>query len=182
MNHYYFVATLPMLTLDETPDISLETFRSDCARHLPASVAAVATALSGEHGDIVEGGGTFVARWHDAENQVRNAVARARATRRGMDISRDLRPVGAFDVAMEKAVQEAFTRATPLEREHAIDTCRWTKVDELAGHDAFSTASVFAYAVKLAIAHRWAALDERTGAAAAHVLVDQNIEQEEVPV
>ena len=179
MNHYYFVATLPLLTPGEAPGISRAAFTAACEQHLRPADATGAAAVLEDSGAAPQGGDGFLARWHNAETQLRNAVARTRGARRGVDIARQLRPVGAFDVALEQSVSDAFGRPSPLERERALDGFRWNKADELAGHDAFSTASVLAYAVKLGIAHRWAALDQESGAAVAQALIEQDVAEEE---
>ena len=48
-------------------------------------------------------------------------------------------------------------------REQALDRCRWHVVEELALPDPFGLAAVLAFAIKLRIAERWAALNETVG-------------------
>jgi hypothetical protein len=179
MNHYYFAATLPLLTLGEPPRLSGAEFVSACEQHLSAAAAAAATALIADtHAPTANGDG-FPGRWHNAESQMRNAIARVRAARRGVDLAGRALAVGNFDVALEAAVDDAFGQPNPLARERALDTYRWKKADELAGHDSFSTAAILAYAVKLGIAQRWSALEAEAGSAAARALIDQDEAREE---
>ena len=52
----------------------------------------------------------------------------------------------------------------PLERELALDRHRWALLDEMAAAPPFGVQAVFAYALKLRIVEKWAALsDEAEG-------------------
>ena len=62
-----------------------------------------------------------------------------------------------------KVVADAFARATPLERERALDRFRWRVIEELQGYDPFAFSGIMAYALKLRIAARWGAMDEEQG-------------------
>ena len=70
-----------------------------------------------------------------------------------------------MDPAMEKMAGEALSRHTPLDRERALDTLRWQRLEELAGYDPFSARPVLAYALKLQLVERWAELEEDAGMA-----------------
>ena len=105
----------------------------------------------------------FTAAWRERDTRLRNAVARARASRLGRDAAPYLRPERGFDTYTLKAVEEAFARPTPAERELELDRFRWQVLDELAGRAMFSVEAVLAYALKLRIAERWSRLEPEAG-------------------
>jgi hypothetical protein len=162
MNCYYLIASLPRLMLDEKPLLSAGDFRALCLEQMGGRDARVVEVLA-EGPDYGTGAGEdahpFVAAWQAREIQLRNAVVRARAERRKTDAASSIRPHSGFDTTIEDAVESAFELPTPLEREKALDRLRWRILDELVGVDPFSAAVVLAYAVKLRLAWRWAALD-----------------------
>jgi hypothetical protein len=161
MNYYYLVASLPMLSPGKVPALGEDAFMALCREHLvPADQSAV-EALLLRRGEGC--GHPFVVAWRDGERRLRNDIVRLRADRRGVEASLYTRPVEGFDVAMLRAVEEAFGRATPAERELELDRVRWQMIEGLAGLDMFSAESVMAYALKLNIAHRWARLSAETG-------------------
>jgi len=162
MSCYYLIASLPRLTLEGNPPLSPEDFKSRCHAQLSRRDATVAERLCDGpdflNGDILAGH-PFEAAWQAREIQLRNAIARARAARRRTDAVGSIRAHTGFDVYIEDAVESAFDLPTPLDREKALDRLRWTILDELAGVAPFAPSVVLAYAVKLRLARRWAALD-----------------------
>ncbi len=161
MNYYYLVASLPMLSLGKEPILGAEAFVTLCRDHLiPADQSAVEALLT-RRGEGC--GHPFVVAWREGETRLRNAVVRVRADRRGVEASLFVRPVEGVDVALLSAVEAAFGRATPAERELDLDRVRWQMIEVLAGLDMFSSESVLAYALKLDIAHRWARLSAEVG-------------------
>lgn len=163
MSCYYLIASLPLLMPDQKPPLSSDAFKALCCAQLnDADRRAVIALCDGpDYGDDGQTGAThpFVAAWQAREIQIRNAIARSRAERRKTDAAGSIRSHSGFDSHIEEAVVDAFDRPSPLEREHAFDRLRWQILDELAGVDPFATSVVMAYAVKLRIAQRWAALD-----------------------
>jgi len=160
MNYYYFVASLPPLALEGDPPFSSEHFADLCAEHLsPRDLEALESLADPTR----PGNHAFVLQWRDAETQIRNTVARARALRLGKDAAGYLRPVTGLSVALEKRCSDAMALSNPLERERALDTLRWNLADELAGLETFSLSAVLAYGVKLYLVERWTAMNEDAG-------------------
>lgn len=160
MSYYYFVASLPALVLGAPPPWTSAQFESDAARLLPPDAAAQLRAM-GEGRDVP--GDAFVARWRDHETQLRNAVARTRAARLGMDAAPHIRPHGGFSASLEMAVVDAYAKPNPLERELALDRCRWQFLDDAARPAPFGFPALQAYALKLRMAERWAAMTDEAG-------------------
>jgi hypothetical protein len=161
MSYYYLVAGLPMLALGRAPQVTLDAFLERCREHLSADDAAVLEDLLATGGERVAH--PFATAWRDHETRLRNAVARARASRLGRDATPFLRPERGFDTYTLKAVEEAFARPSPIERELELDRFRWQEADELAGRAVFSVEAVLAYAIKLRIAERWSRLEPDAG-------------------
>jgi len=161
MKYYFLAASLPRLALGEPPPISPAEFRDLCARHLaPLDRAALAQLLEDGPGPVRH---PFVREWREADRLLRNATARQRAARRKTDPAPFLREPDAFDVRTERDVHEAFAVPDPLARERKLDAVRWRRADELAQWDPFSSRAVLAYALRLALAARWAGLDADAG-------------------
>lgn len=163
MSFYYFVASLPMISLTAPPPLTTDAFMADARRLLDRETVAELEALMSGAWD--RAGGAFAARWRDAETQLRNALARARAVQQELDPTPYLRPHAGFSVYVEQAVVEAYAKANPLERELSLDRFRWALLEEWARTNPFGRDAVLAYGMKLALAHRWAALSDEKGRA-----------------
>jgi hypothetical protein len=174
MNYYYLVASLPMLTLGRESPLGLPAFRALCAEHLlPPDLAVL--------DDLLVSGGTgtadpFVSAWRERETRLRNIIARTRAARRGLDPAPYVRPETGFDAYTRKAVDDAFARTSPADREMDLDRFRWSVLEELAGYDMFALPAVLAYALKLRLVERWSRMD----AAAGRRRVDDFVSQQTV--
>jgi hypothetical protein len=161
MNYYYLVASLPMLSLGREAPLDSVAFRALCAEHLTPRDLAVFDDLVGTGGTTTDD--AFVVAWRERETRLRNAIVQARAARRGLDPAAYLRPETGFDTYALKAVEDAFARTSPADRELDLDRFRWRVLEELAGMNAFTLAAVLAYALKLRLVERWSRLDATEG-------------------
>ncbi|QKS27692.1 DUF2764 family protein [Accumulibacter sp.] len=168
MSYHYLVASLPMLSLDTPPPFSSRDFLSHCHGVLKTSDLAVLEAIVS--GSVVIGN-AVAATWTARETQTRNLIAQFRAARLGVDPRPFLRDHSGYDVALAQAVTDALAAATPVEREQALDRCRWRIAEELSLADPFGFASILAFAIKLGIAERWARLTEAAGGRQAEALL-----------
>lgn len=159
--YYYLVASLPALAFAAPGEMSCDAFVALCGEHLSVADHAELTALLAGRYDEVRT--EFSRGWLDADRQVRNASVRARALRLGVDEKRFLREHRGFRVAAETAVNEAFARAHPLDRELALDRFRWNLADEWSLGEPFSLEAVLAYGMRLAINERWRGLTPERG-------------------
>jgi len=161
MSLIYLISSLPFLTFDATPALTLEQFEGMCADQLDGRDAQAVRALLG-HGASDH---PFVSALRDKETILRNSVARRRAARRAeaADSQRWLRPTQGCDSQIENRVDDAFEESDPLSRERELDKIRWIIAEELQGPDPLDKRAVFAYAVKLAILARWQSLETDRG-------------------
>ncbi len=167
MKYYFFAATLPDISLDSPPPLSFADFRRQCREQLTPSdrsaVEAIArngTATATSPPDIMP---RFFKRWHAVETQLRNAVASRRGTAAGVDTAPYRHEHEGFRVEIEEAVDTAFAKTSPRERERALDGLRWRLLEELGGTDRFTSDSVLAYACRLRLSERWAGLTPAAG-------------------
>jgi hypothetical protein len=158
MSYEYFAASLPTLRFGAPPPMAVAAFADAARTNLAADdFAALDAALAGRDGP------GFAGAWHALDSQLRNAVARARASRRGGDASKWLRPHAGWSAAAEQGVAAAFQEADPLKRHLALERLRWDLAGEAAGLDPFSAAAVCAYGVRLAILEGLATIDADAG-------------------
>jgi hypothetical protein len=170
MNYEYLVASLPMLFFGDPPPFSSKAFRFRCAGVLSAADGAILEA-------VMDGrpaaGKAAAAQWTARETQLRNAVVRARAAKWGVDPRPQLRDHAGYDGSVAQAVVDAYAKPTPLEREQALDRCRWRVADEIALREPFGFGAVLAFAVKLLIAERWAGLKDEAGVQAVEDFISE---------
>ena len=159
MNRYFLISSLPLLNLGQAPRITAEGFLAVCREQLGdganmGAVEALMTSKPSTH--------PFVTAWRNKDTALRNAIVKARAD--NADPAQWLRPVlGDDDSEIERLVEEAFRQSDPLRQENALDKARWILVEGLQGLDPTDIKVVLAYAVKLSLALRWAALDAERG-------------------
>ena len=111
----------------------------------------------------------------DAETQLRNALARIRAQRAGVEYAAASHRHAGFDTRVEEVAARAMAAEDPLERELILDRHRWALLDEAASQPAFGVQAVFAYAFKLRIVEKWTALSEQGGLDVALQVVESNL-------
>lgn len=150
----YLLATLPYQLFNTPAPITAEAFEAACTEQLAATDARTAIALlRGEPDDA-----PFARAWQEKETLIRNAVARNRNTLRGKDSELATRPTATADLRVNADIDAAFQAGDPGTRDTAIQRVRWHAVEELEGPSPISLNALFAYAVKLRINARRAAM------------------------
>lgn len=168
--YHYFTSTLPALTPGAPPPFSPEDFLFHAQGVLSAEdLRELALVLGNRAG---EGASEFCRAWAAADAQIRNTVARSRAARRGVEAKPFLHDHAGYAVWLDRAVSDALAKSNPLEREIALDTARWSFVDDLATRDASGLSAVLAFAVKLSLCARWGAMGEDKGRSKLDELVE----------
>jgi hypothetical protein len=163
VNCYYVVASLPTLALGEPPPFPCAEAPRRLANVLdPEQLMEVELFAAGREAESVR---RFAAQWLEAETQIRNFCAKIRAGARNVEPQRFLRAQQGYAVWIERAVTDAFSRPHPLERELALDRCRWKVLDELTADEPFAFEAVLAWILKLRMVERWASLKEDVGRA-----------------
>jgi hypothetical protein len=169
MNYYYLGASLPGVSMDAKPSISLDEFRRLASEHL---TSADLTALGNlESIWNTEPQHPFVKTWKDKETALRNSLVALRAQNIKTDPSPYLRQTASYDSAAEHAVSEAASRSNPLEKEQVLDRHRWAVLDDMAGFNSFASEAILAYSIKLSIAQRWSDMDAELGSQCAEQVI-----------
>lgn len=173
MEYVYLVVSLPHLELTGAPPFTSAELLLSCGG-----------VLRQDHWDdlraLVEGRAQDVRapearRLVDAETQLRNALARIRAQRAGVEYAPRSQRRAAFDARADEAAARAMAAPDPLAREMLLDRHRWTLLGEAASQAAFGVQAVFAYAVKLRIIEKWTALSDQGGLDVALQVVEGNL-------
>ncbi|MDR1226745.1 MAG: DUF2764 domain-containing protein [Prevotellaceae bacterium] len=122
----------------------------------------------------------FIRRWFDFERSLRNVQAAFLSRKTKRDIANNLIGEGDLvevlsrsnasdfglkgeEIWLDRALS-VFEGKDIVEREWRIDALRWEMADELCELEYFSIDVLLAYAAKMQIAERWAALGEEIGA------------------
>jgi hypothetical protein len=172
VSYYYLVASLPTLERGDPAPMTPEEFLFHCTGALSRDDwDELERVVAGRNDECVT---PSACRWFAVDAQMRNAAARARAGRLGVDAGEFLRPHQGWDDRAEKAVADAFAKPTPLEREVALDECRWAILDEMAADDPYGLGPVVAYAVKLLITARWHEMNDERGQARLEQIIETN--------
>jgi hypothetical protein len=110
-------------------------------------------------------GSTLLAAYTRYNLALRNALARARAARLGLDAepSTVLAEEALDDAEVTDPVLRWSQAATPLEAELALDRARWEYLVEAAPWFTFSLDEVADYALRLVLGHRWNATRTHQG-------------------
>lgn len=169
MAYYFLAASLPTLSLEESPPITGAEFLRACEDNVSRR----------DHEDlrhIVEGEPDkavhpFVRDWLCRETLLRNEIAIARAARLGVEADPFLRYCEFYEPYTAAAVAEIMggredsrvVGPSPRDREMAFDRFRWAVLDEMTVFTPFGIEAIFAFALKLGMALGWARLDAKKG-------------------
>ena len=158
MNHWYLVASLPLVALGAEPPLSIDAFRALCGEHLPDRDLRELDAVLGDAGIS-----QFARAWRETQRRIEDECAVLRAARLGLDASPWRREIGVPDATLIAAVREAFQQPDPRSRELQLDVLRWRTLEDLARTAPFGLGAVMAYGLRLRLATRWSARTEAAG-------------------
>jgi hypothetical protein len=167
----YLVSSLPTLALTSPLPFSPDEFRFHCQGVLSQTDLAELDLLLA--GRSAEGRTVFSRTWAGGDAQIRNTAAKARGAKLGVEAKPFLHSHPGYAVWLDKEVSEALAKASPLDREMGLDGARWKFVEDLARADASGLPAVLAFAVKLMLVARWAAMKEEAGRERLEQLVSQ---------
>ena len=167
----YLVSSLPALSLAAPPPFGPDEFRFKCQGVLgDADLAELDLVLAGR---AAAGRSAFAQAWAAGDAQIRNTAAKMRGAKLGVEAKPFLKSHPGYAVWLDKEVSDALAKASPWAREMGLDQARWKYVEDLARQDATGLPAVLAFAVKLTLVARWAAMKEEAGRARLEQLVSQ---------
>jgi hypothetical protein len=173
VEYVYLVTSLPHLELAGAPPFTSAQLLFSCGGVLRQDHWEDLRAIvEGRPRDVR---GPQARRLVDAETRLRNALARIRAQRAGAEYVARSHPHAGFEARAEEAAARAMAAPDPLAREMLLDRHRWTLLDEAALRPAFGVQAVFAYAFKLRLVEKWAALSDQGGLDVALQVVEGNL-------
>jgi hypothetical protein len=151
--HYYLVASLPLLLFDDPPPFSNAAFLQMCREQLTDDdyvlLARISfDALRPHPGDPAAG--SAYSAW---ETALRNELAVQRAQRLGVSPDPFLREAP-FYVGLPALVKEALGAGTPRAVETALDRRRWSYLEELEAGTQFGLGRLVVYRLKLLLLER----------------------------
>ncbi len=171
---YYLVASLPPLALGDTPPWTPSEFLFHCQGALtPEQHRELSLIIEDRAAEALS---PFAQWWHHLDTQIRNQLARFRAGRLHVEARPYQRMHSGYDVAVEQGVSDALSRSQPLEREQALDRCRWEALDERILANPFGFEVVLAYAIRLNLLDRWTELTDEKGLERIETFITENAE------
>jgi hypothetical protein len=177
MSYYALVSSLPHLSIGGEPPFSTEEYVANCAQWITKNEARkLERVLQCKHHC---GPCSLCKIWLDIETQLRNAVARHRGKRLGVDFKEYEQPHDGYRGDVEQLITDVFTRHDPLEIEEEIDRARWQLAEGLIGQDPFSFEKILAYGIQLKIVERWSGMDVSRGKEKLEAVITANTEKEE---
>ncbi len=176
MSYYSLVASLPNLKIGDEPPFLTADYIENCAQWVtPREVEILRRVLLNE-ADISMC--ALCTAWHNIETQIRNAIARHRGQKLGVDFKEYLQPHDNFSGQIEAQVADAFSSNDPIELEEQLDRIRWIMAEQLVGQDPFAFEKVLAYGIQLKIVERWNRMDVHVGKEKLEAVITANTEKE----
>jgi hypothetical protein len=161
VEYVYLLAGLPRLELTDSPPLtSAELLAAMDGVVRPDHREEVRAILQGRFDDVRH---SEARRYLDLDIQLRNALARLRARRAGAEYDARAHTHQGYDLRCEATAAHAGALQDPLARELALDRFRWALLDEIATMPAFGVQALFAYAFKLRLSEKWAAMSDERG-------------------
>lgn len=163
MGQYYFTAaSLPLLSLETKPGITVDSFLSTCELHMSSSDFKVLYNSSikvPEDEEILTGVAKICWEW---EKSLRNELSKLRAS--GMNIQSD-QYLRAGEVVFDtnRIAAEAVKVESPIEAENYLNIARLAFLDSLSVGHYFDLTFLVIYYLKLQIFDRVSHFDSEEG-------------------
>jgi hypothetical protein len=177
MAYYSLVASLPSLQIGDDPPVSVEEYIDNCAQWVTDRETQILRKVLLADPDIAPC--PLCETWNNIETQIRDASAKQRGQKLGVDYKEYLQPHEGFSGTIETLVADAFAQSDPVELEQHLDRGRWNLAEELVGLDPFSFEKVLAYGIQLKIVERWNNMNVSVGKEKIEAVITANTEKEE---
>lgn len=178
MAYYSLVASLPSLQIGDEPPFTTEEYVENASQWVTERETEILRKVLLQEPDIAPCPLCKVI--YDLESQIRNAVAKHRGQKLGVDYKEYLHPHDGFVGEIEAFVGDAFAQTDPVELEQHLDRGRWNLAEQLVGQNPFGFEKVLAYGIQLKIVERWNRMDVSVGKQNIEAVITANTEKEEV--
>ena len=174
-NYEYLVASLPVITSDESPSDKIsvsrliEEIRALCS---DKDNSLIDTLLSGYEEEsftpefyrsMLSHPNRFLREFFRFDLNLRNAKVRYLNESFGRPSDKDIFLEDDREFEEEDDVHRIMYGPNLVSREKGLDELVWNKIDALNTFDYFNISAVLGYVAKLKIIDRWLSLDEETG-------------------
>ena len=160
---YYLVPSLPDLRFGERAPMTGGEFLHRCRGVVPDEALRVLEAACADPGiEDSPPSHEVLVRWKGREVALRNALARGRARRLGLDPARHVRG-DAAEAEASHVAREAFDAASPRMAEEILDRARWRWLEELEAGHYFDLGRLVIYLLKVRLLERRAAFSKEAG-------------------
>ncbi|MEA2012928.1 MAG: DUF2764 family protein [Verrucomicrobiota bacterium] len=163
MNYYYFISSLPNLTLGKEMSVSYDEFMYSCKDILSDPLYSELQNISLIPRNKVSC--SAEKEWNAFETNLRNWCVRRRIHNTKHDPEKYLREDLDLFASMEKDIEDALDSPNPLETEKRIDKLRWSALDNLMVRHEFDFNAIFIYLIRILIMQKWQGLDTEKGRA-----------------
>jgi hypothetical protein len=151
--HYYLVASLPLLLFDDPPPFSSTAFLAMCREQLAEDDHVLLARISFDALLPRPGDHDLWRAYSSWETALRDELAVQRAQRLGVSPDLFLR-AAPFFVGLPALVKEALGAGTPREVETALDRRRWSYLEEIEAGTQFGLGRLIVYRLKLLLLER----------------------------
>ena len=174
MNYYYLVSSLPMISFSQADslNLTLDAFLELCRENLTDKDMKILENAE-LTGDIDACPSRVVREFRSWDINLRNAILNRRGS--SQVVAEYKREEREFFSEVESLIQEASSKANPLEREMFLDELRIRKIDELSAQNRFDIEFLCAFKLKLIFISKYRKLSASLGEEKFNLLVSDII-------
>ncbi len=170
--YYYLISSLPLPRWDAPPPLSETEFLESCADQLGPDRFRRIQAVRLE--PVLEPISLAYTGWVRWETCFRNALARRRAARLGIEPERWLRPEEDAWPHLVRQVEEIMGADTdPWTRQTRLDRLRWRRLDELEAGHYFDFDALVVYKLRILLLEQRSRYSQEAGEKAFATLLDR---------
>lgn len=151
--YYYAVSSLPFLSFNNTPEITVDEFSTICKSSLVEKDFNIVNSISLTELKGLDSSIGVINKWLSWEGTLRNELARLRAVSMSVEPGPYLYEVESNSETPGIA-KNAFKQDSPLIAEEELDKARWQFLDELEQGHYFDLEKLIVYSLRLQILER----------------------------
>lgn len=166
-NYYYLMAQLPSITFGSKAPFKYEEFEELAFRYINKKDRELLKTLSLEPSrDAKKTSSHFLNRWYEFERAVRLALRELRASKlkwENIEVSYEEHSKVLSSYYAQNIASQAFSMEDPLQAELFLDKKRFEFLSSIKAENAFSSDSLFSYAIMLLLIIREESFSKEIG-------------------